>query len=167
MSNYDNMSNNFNQSFASMSMGQDNPNHPRYVPPQKRPLTFGAMPPIERPESAMSNDSFASQAIGGVSLNTLLGQSNSHITPARETFAPGGGYGGQRGYSGEYGQGQGQNTAMGGGPQQGRQSTSGYGGNGGFAASSGFSNGQDGRGGYGAGPQGNYTFGQTANPYPQ
>ncbi|KAK4948271.1 hypothetical protein LTR10_012805 [Elasticomyces elasticus] len=167
MSNYDDMSNNFNQSFASMSMGQDNPNHPRYVPPQKRPLTFGSMPPIERPESAMSNESFVSQAIGGVSLNTLLGQSNGQITPARETFAVGGGYGAQRGYTGEYGQGQGQGTAMGGGRQQRRQSTLGNGGDGGFAAPGGFSNGQDGRGGYGAGPQGNYTFGQTAMPNPQ
>lgn len=160
MSNYNNnmSGNKYDNGFTPMMDGQG---QLRYVPPQKRPLTFGAMPPIERPESAMSNDSFVSQAIGGVSLNTLLGHGDGQGAEMRVSSNVGGTFGGPRGYAGDFGRG-----AMMGGGGQGFQQT-GYGqlgGNGGFGSGQGVSGGY---GGVGASSQGNYAYGNMSMPNSQ
>ena len=185
MSGYDNSSNNMSgynfqngdysgQGYGmSTAHGPENPGtNPRYVPPQKRELTFGAMPPIERPVSAMSNTSFVSQALGGVSLNDLMGQGGGQGGAGHQGAGNGGGYDAQRGFQGATMgmDGHGQSYSMGAGGQgqlgsglQGFQQRS-YGGmnQGGFNATGGYPSapmGNGGYGGYGAGPQGNYSFG--------
>ncbi|KAK3112991.1 hypothetical protein LTR53_010156 [Teratosphaeriaceae sp. CCFEE 6253] len=172
------------QGYVSTAHGPENPGtNPRYVPPQRRPLTFGAMPAIERPESAMSSISFVSQALGGVSLNDLYAghAAGAQSAGERENVDVAGGIGARRGFTGRLTQSAipgaggesfiggagGQAPAMGGKSQdQGMQhrwnGAVGLGGVASIPVQSGLADGLGGRAGYGAfgsGPQGSYAPG--------
>ena len=130
----------------------------RYLPPQKRELTFGGMPPIERPVSSMSDTSFVSQAFGGVSINDL--EHGAAFTGERH--GGNGGYDAQRGLAGGYGYNVPKSS---GGQGYGAGTYSPMMDNGGFNAPGGYGalgGARDSYGGYGAGVQGNYSYGNPA-----
>ncbi|KAK1825158.1 hypothetical protein LTR12_000447 [Friedmanniomyces endolithicus] len=99
-------SNTWRPGYVPNTTGSEDPSRPRYLPPQKRDTTFSTLPPIQRPESAMSNDSFVSQSFGGVSLNPLLHKSDVQEEAERKRVNDvnnSGGMGPAHGYYGDYG----------------------------------------------------------------
>ena len=163
-------SNTWRPGYVPNTTGSEDPSRPRYLPPQKRDTTFSTLPPIQRPESAMSNDSFVSQSFGGVSLNPLLHKSDVQEEAERKrvnnvnTF---GGMGPAHGYYGDHGRSvmMEEGTTMAseaGGSQQRDQGAMGMGGIGRPRAPTNFITnpvGFGGHGGVGTGPQGNKKWG--------
>ncbi|KAK1079189.1 hypothetical protein LTR33_006601, partial [Friedmanniomyces endolithicus] len=163
-------SNTWRPGYVPNTTGSEDPSRPRYLPPQKRDTTFSTLPPIQRPESAMSNESFVSQSFGGVSLNPLLHKSDVQEEAERKrvnnvnTF---GGMGPAHGYYGDHGRSvmMEEGTTMAseaGGSQQRDQGAMGMGGIGRPRAPTNFITnpvGFGGHGGVGTGPQGNKKWG--------
>ena len=163
-------SNTWRPGYVPNTTGSEDPSRPRYLPPQKRDTTFSTLPPIQRPESAMSNDSFISQSFGGVSLNPLLHKSDVQEEAERKrvnNVNNVGGMGPANGYYGDYGRGvmMEEGTTMAseaGGSQQRDQGAMGMGGIGRPRAPTNFITnpvGFGGHGGVGTGPQGNKKWG--------
>ncbi|KAK0257788.1 hypothetical protein LTS09_007402 [Friedmanniomyces endolithicus] len=181
-------SNTWRPGYVPNTTDPEDPTKPRYLPPQKRETTFSTLPPmqrpIQRPESAMSTDSFISQSFGGVSLGPLLHKSDVEEEAERKRVNNVNTVGGMEpahGYRGDYGRsvmmeegrtmmGQAGGSqqrdqgamGIGGGSQQREQGAMGIGGIGRPRAPTNFITnpvGFGGNGGVDTGPQGNKKYG--------